>query len=116
MNNNKHCKHHGFTTFIKDKGKYLRCRQCRTNAVTKRRRKIKLMAITYLGNRCKDCGLVDTCPDIYDFHHEKGKDFGIAEKGYTRSWETVKQELDKCILLCANCHRRRHSKQTESTI
>ena len=26
-------------------------------------------------------------------------------KGYTRSWEKVKAELDKCILVCANCRR-----------
>ena len=37
------------------------------------------------------------------------KDFGISYKGYTRSWEKVKEEADKCILLCANCHREAHA-------
>ena len=47
-----------------------------------------------------------------EFHHldPKGKDFGISDKGYTRSWQKVKEELDKCIMICANCHREIHEK------
>ena len=44
-----------------------------------------------------------------EFHHVTGdKLFDIGGKGYTRSWETVKAELDKCILVCSNCHKEIH--------
>jgi uncharacterized Fe-S cluster-containing protein len=75
-------------------------------AVQRRRKKIRQMAIDYKGGRCSRCGY-DRCAEALEFHHAEasGKEFGISAKGYTRSWEKTKQELDKCILLCANCHR-----------
>ena len=56
------------------------------------------------------CGY-DRCETALVFHHKEsdGKDFGVASKGYTRSWEKVKQELDKCMLLCSNCHAEIHA-------
>ena len=75
------------------------------HAVAKRRKKIKIMAIEYKGGRCQACGY-NKYPGALDLHHISGqKSFSIGDKGYTRSWERVKQELDKCILVCANCHR-----------
>jgi hypothetical protein len=41
--------------------------------------------------------------------NETGKDFVISDKGYTRSWDRIRQEIEKCLLLCANCHREVHS-------
>ena len=73
-------------------------------AVAKRRRKIKTMSIEYKGGRCQVCGY-DKYPGALDLHHLGDKLFGIGAKGYTRSWEKVKAELDKCVLVCANCHR-----------
>jgi 5-methylcytosine-specific restriction endonuclease McrA len=75
-------------------------------AVRKRRRKIKEMAIAYKGGECQIC-TYSRFQGALDLHHlnPKEKSFGIADKGYTRSWERVQIELDKCILLCANCHR-----------
>jgi len=88
-----------------EKRTYADRREYLIKAVAKRRRKIKLMAIEYKGGKCQICGY-DKYPGALDLHHINGKkDFGIGEKGYTRSWERIKQELDKCILVCANCHR-----------
>lgn len=59
-------------------------------------------------NMCADCKISYPLP-VYDLHHLDPK-----EKEYTpghmfsRTFENAKEELDKCILLCANCHRLRH--------
>lgn len=74
------------------------------------RRAIKKKAVEYKGNKCACCG--NTFPySVYDFHHlnSEEKDFSLGDKHSTVKWELVKQEIDKCILLCANCHRIVHS-------
>lgn len=64
------------------------------------------------------CGY-NSCPDALEFHHmnPNEKEFGIAKNGSTRSFEGIKKELDKCILVCSNCHREIHyslrNKQTD---
>jgi predicted HNH restriction endonuclease len=106
----KYCKRHGLTKFGY-RAKYGRCMKCSSMHVSNRRRKIKLKAIEYKGGKCYDCGLQSEFPAVYDFHHHEGeKDFNISKDGNTRSWEKVKVELEKCVLLCANCHRIRHAK------
>lgn len=68
------------------------------------------MAIEYKGGKCQICGY-RKCLEAMEFHHmvTSDKTFGISEKGYTRGWEKVKKELDKCVMLCANCHREIHA-------
>jgi hypothetical protein len=74
-------------------------------AVNKKRKVVKLWSIKYLGGKCAVCGY-DRCPVALDFHHIRGKkEFSVGDIGYSRSWKKLKQELDKCVLLCANCHR-----------
>ena len=99
---------------IKDKRKYSDRAEYLKNAVVKRRKQIREMAIEYKGTKCSICGY-DNCIQALDFHHIKDdeKDFGISAKGYTRSWDSVRKELDKCILLCANCHREVHEGITQ---
>jgi len=79
-----------------------------------RRLKHKLKAIEYLGGKCEDCGLISEFRGVYDFHHKEpiDKDFDPGSILHY-SWVKVKKELDKCILLCANCHRIRHEKESD---
>ena len=91
-----------------EKRKYADRRKSIIAAVSKRRKKIKQMAIDYKGGQCSLCGY-DKCPDALEFHHEGSKDFGLAASGLTRSWDKTRQELEKCTLVCSNCHREIHS-------
>jgi hypothetical protein len=79
------------------------------DAVRKRRKKVRMMALEHKGGRCEICGY-SRCPEALEFHHlEKGgKDFGLSDKGYTRSWDKIQAEINKCVLLCSNCHREIH--------
>ncbi len=91
---------------MSDKRKYADRRETLIKAVVKRRKKVKDLAVEYKGGSCQLCHY-SKCVDALEFHHidPSSKKFGIGAKGYTRSWESVRNELDKCILLCANCHR-----------
>ena len=100
----------------RDGRRYIDRRQYLIKAVHKRRKKVRQLAIDYKGGQCQRCGY-NRCIEALEFHHDNssGKDFSISEKGYTRSWSKVKEELDKCILLCANCHREIHAKLAASS-
>ena len=78
-------------------------------AVAKRRKQLREKAIKYKGGKCMICGY-SRYSGALDFHHidEKDKKFGISTNGITRSWEKTKKELDKCVLICSNCHRELH--------
>jgi 5-methylcytosine-specific restriction endonuclease McrA len=95
--------HHKETRPYRDRREYL------IQAVRRRRKKVRQMAIEFKGGKCERCGY-DRCLEALEFHHvEKGgKDFGISAHGYTRSWSKIREEIEKCILLCANCHREIH--------
>lgn len=73
--------------------------------------KIKERGIQSLGGKCVSCGgeFEDCC---YDFHHlnPSEKEFTISQSNTNgaRSWLKLRDEIKKCALLCANCHRLVH--------
>ena len=95
------------TRTYNDRAEYIKA------AVAKRRKKVRQMAIEYLGGRCEVCGY-NKCARALSFHHRdpNKKDFGISAQGMTRSWDRVRNEIEKCMLLCANCHMELHDKQS----
>lgn len=75
------------------------------------REQIKKRGIEALGGKCCNCGQTfEIC--CYDFHHLEPdqKDFAISSKqtNGAKTWNKVRDELKKCALLCANCHRLLH--------
>lgn len=91
-----------------DRAEYLK------KAVAKRRKKLKQMLIEYKGGKCSICGY-NKYAGAMDLHHkgDSEKSFGLSLKGLTRSWDKLKEEADKCILVCANCHREIHGGITQ---
>ena len=83
-------------------------------AVAKRRRKLRDMALLYGGGKCSICSYKRSKRALV-FHHldPTKKDFGLSMRGLTRSWEKMRAELDKCVLLCANCHAEVHDSITQ---
>lgn len=78
------------------------------------RRRTKERAFLCFGGQCGHCSIIDD-PVVYDFHHidSNGKDFGIA--GKIRSWDVIREELKKCVMLCVFCHRKLHAGLIELT-
>lgn len=76
------------------------------------RRRLKALLVEEAGGRCFDCG-VEGPPYIFDFdHREPGeKAFAVSQTGATVSLKRVREEIEKCDLVCANCHRHRTHRQ-----
>ncbi len=93
-----------------DKRRYTDRREYLIKAVQRRRKELRQKAIAYKGGKCQRCGY-DRCIEALEFHHldYSRKEFGISSKGYTRSWREIREELEKCMLFCANCHREIHA-------
>jgi 5-methylcytosine-specific restriction endonuclease McrA len=73
------------------------------------RKRIKIKLIEYKGGKCEICGY-DKCVRALQFHHKNPleKDFSIS--GRSLSFDRLKIEVDKCMLVCSNCHCEIHDK------
>lgn len=88
------------------------CKDCFNTYCVKRWIDRKIKYINLLGGKCKKCGLLlnNTHYSVFEFHH---RDRNNKEYSWTKlrlfSDDRIMQELNKCDLLCANCHRIVHS-------
>ncbi len=99
------CSHHGSTEFVVEGRGYYRCVRCRSEAVAKRRRKVKRILVEEAGGCCVICGYCGS-PSALEFHHldPKQKSFPLSIRGRTSGIDKLRAEARKCILLCATCH------------
>jgi transposase len=99
------CRRHGRTDFVLEgRGSY-RCKRCRLERVSRRRRNVKRILVEEAGGKCLICGY-DRCHRVLQFHHldPNTKEFHLGEAGATRSLARSRAEARKCVLLDANCH------------
>lgn len=79
-----------------------------------RRRELRSLIWEYKRKQsCNECGLSFlTCPEKCDFHHlDPSKKEGSIGQMVGKSYKSILIEIEKCICLCANCHRTVHFKQ-----
>jgi hypothetical protein len=91
------------------------CKCCHGIIRRKTRDNRSKMCVEYKGCKCEDCGkqlTYETNKGDYDFHHvdpsTKTKNINIMLSNKV-SESTLKEELDKCVLLCKPCHMKRHT-------
>ena len=84
-------------------------KRCKNKFFVQRRREaLKEKAVQHKGGRCERCGY-NRCLSALEFHRRdpREKEFKVGS-GNTVAWSTILAELEKCDLLCSNCHREVH--------
>ena len=91
------------------KGNSPYCKTCTKAQTLKRVREFKNKCVEYKGGKCISCNY-KTYAGALEFHHldSKEKEFEISDRKNS-NFESIKKELDKCILLCSNCHKEIHA-------
>lgn len=99
------CRHHGLTDFVLQNRGYYRCMRCRSDAVARRRMRVKAILVRDAGGKCRLCGY-ERHIGALQFHHvdPSQKVFAVSRDGVTRSLARAREEAKKCVLLCGNCH------------
>jgi hypothetical protein len=101
----RECTRHGWTVWVREGSGRYRCKRCRLEAVSARRRRVKEILVAEAGGCCRLCGY-DRYAGALEFHHTdpSQKTYGLASRGLARSLAKARVEVVKCILLCGNCH------------
>ena len=103
-NGERVCVRHGRVRFVTD-SHGTRCSKCRSQAVAKRRRRVKQILVDEAGGCCVLCGYKRYIGALEFHHRDPGKKaFALGARGLTRSMAALRAEAAKCTLVCSNCH------------
>ena len=79
-----------------------KCNSCVTYA---KRIKLKERMVEYKGGKCIHCGYEYSIQALEFHHRDPATKKFMLSGAYCKKWPTLKEELDKCDLVCSNCHR-----------
>jgi len=88
------------------------CKSCHNSFCIERWKNKKIECVKAKGGVCSRCGYANNYAAL-DFHHLRDKDPDWNLRRF--SAERLKKELEKCILLCSNCHAEIHNPQCNTT-
>ena len=107
-----HCRackaHYGREHYLANRQAYIDRARSRTKAV--RRERTQFLLAYFQSHPCVDCGEDD--PPVLEFDHLEDKAFTIGTELAYRSWASILEEIEKCEVVCANCHRRRTARRS----
>lgn len=102
--------------FYFSKGRYRPyCKTCEIKSAVEAQHQQKQKIVDFKGGQCQKCGY-NRCLDALELHHHdpNGKESSI--RFTNNSWHKVVKEIEKCELLCANCHREVHKEMRSMTL
>lgn len=99
------CFVHGETEYVLEGRGYYRCKRCRNDRISRHRRRLREALVAEAGGACALCGY-DQYVGALQFHHvdPATKRVQISGAGLAVPVAELRQEVEKCVLLCANCH------------
>jgi hypothetical protein len=97
--------------YLANKQTYVDRARARKEAL--REQRTRYLLAYFARHPCVDCG--ETDPIILEFDHLGGKLFDIGTALPSNSWQSILAEIEKCEVVCANCHRRR-TKQRQNAM
>jgi DNA-directed RNA polymerase subunit RPC12/RpoP len=91
-----------------------RCPECQSRygvIMRKRKRRLrKRLLVAQRGGRCEMCGATPRNMELFHFHHRDplGKVSDVSKMIKSASMNRLQAEVDKCDLLCRDCHMGHH--------
>jgi hypothetical protein len=96
--------------YLANREKYIALAQQRKVALFAER--TELLIVYFEDHPCVDCG--ETDPVVLEFDHLRDKDFNVGSKLANYPWPVILNEIEKCEVVCANCHTRRTARRRRS--
>lgn len=102
-----HCRpcrsEYGKEHYTANKQRYIEAEARRKRARAAKR--MRFLIDYFRTHPCADCGESD--PLVLEFDHIRDKSFDIGRELPDRNWQSILAEIEKCEVVCSNCHRRR---------